>query len=61
MIRPIDILLPQAERPEAIRLGFCSLPPLGCGQPVTGFRDALSEREYGISGMCQDCQDEVFG
>lgn len=25
------------------------------------FRDALSEREYRISGMCQACQDSVFG
>lgn len=61
MIRPIDILAPQAQRPEAIRLGFCALPPLGCGKPATGFRDALSEREYGISGMCQECQDEIWG
>lgn len=25
------------------------------------FRDELSAREYYISGMCQDCQDSVFG
>ena len=25
------------------------------------FRDELSLREYHISGMCQKCQDEVFG
>ena len=25
------------------------------------FRDDLSRKEYSISGMCQDCQDEVFG
>lgn len=25
------------------------------------FRDALSRKEYVISGMCQRCQDEVFG
>ena len=24
------------------------------------FRDALSMREYTISGMCQECQDSVF-
>lgn len=24
------------------------------------FRDALSYKEYGISGMCQKCQDRVF-
>lgn len=25
------------------------------------FRDELSKKEYRISGMCQDCQDRVFG
>lgn len=24
------------------------------------FKDALSEREYRISGMCQECQDKTF-
>jgi len=35
-----------------------------CGkaiQPETEFRDALSRREFNISGMCQKCQDDVFG
>ncbi len=31
-----------------------------CGKPVSKFRDELSEREFRISGMCQECQDEVF-
>ena len=25
------------------------------------FKDDLSRREYQISGMCQKCQDNVFG
>lgn len=25
------------------------------------FRDALSHKEYGISALCQGCQDEIFG
>ena len=25
------------------------------------FRDETSTKEYGISGMCQSCQDAVFG
>lgn len=25
------------------------------------FRDRLSRREFGISGLCQECQDSVFG
>lgn len=34
-----------------------------CGKeinPATEFRDPLSLKEYSISGLCQDCQDEVF-
>jgi len=31
-----------------------------CPKEITGFRDQLSEKEYTISGMCQDCQDETF-
>lgn len=32
-----------------------------CGEDVGAFRDSLSEKEFGISGMCQSCQDDVFG
>lgn len=32
-----------------------------CNNKVGEFRDVMSEREYYISGMCQDCQDEMFG
>ena len=32
-----------------------------CKKEVTDFRDEISIREYRISGMCQACQDEVFG
>jgi|TARA_R100000049_G_C1884613_1_gene39797 hypothetical protein len=32
-----------------------------CNNPVREFRDALSVKEHGISGMCQVCQDDVFG
>ena len=31
-----------------------------CGGDVNHFDDELSRREYGISGMCQSCQDGVF-
>ena len=33
----------------------------GCVDPNFKFTDDLSEQEYDISGLCQDCQDEVFG
>ena len=42
---------------EAIASKICPL----CGGEIYTFRDAMSEREYGISGMCQSCQDDVFG
>lgn len=32
-----------------------------CSGEITPFKDALSVKEFGISGMCQDCQDSVFG
>ena len=35
---------------------FCPM----CGKEITEFKDALSEKEFGISGMCQNCQDSVF-
>ena len=34
---------------------------VSCGNEAKSFRDALSEKEYGISRMCQNCQDSVFG
>ena len=32
-----------------------------CSEPADGFRDEISLKEYTISGMCQSCQDSVFG
>lgn len=32
-----------------------------CNGPATEFKDALSEKEFTISGICQICQDEIFG
>ena len=31
-----------------------------CGGPAVEFRDSVSEKEYTLSGMCQNCQDEMF-
>jgi len=42
---------------EAGKQGAC----MGCGKnPVGEFTDELSRKEYGISGCCQACQDEMF-
>jgi hypothetical protein len=42
---------------KAIEENRCPL----CLGPITDFRDELSEREYEINGMCQACQDDVYG
>ena len=31
-----------------------------CGSDANHFADDLSRKEYGISGMCQTCQDKTF-
>jgi len=50
-----------AGRTTAIRGNRCVRSPFGCGGPANEFRDSLSVREYQISGLCQACQDRVFG
>jgi len=34
---------------------------IDCGEQATEFRDELSAKEFSISGLCQKCQDKVFG
>ncbi|KKM95938.1 hypothetical protein LCGC14_1183090 [marine sediment metagenome] len=43
---------------EKVEQGICPF----CDKPVnkTDFRDLLSHTEYGISGLCQKCQDNTF-
>jgi len=48
-------------RKGAIQEGKCVPPLIGCGGPAMEFRDEKSRREYHISGLCQKCQDEIFG
>ena len=42
--------------PEWIAKGCCPI----CHNKIGEFKDDLSKKEYEISGMCQDCQDEFF-
>lgn len=46
------------EAVKAKRSGSCPI----CRVPInmSNFRDALSRKEFAISGMCQYCQDQVF-
>lgn len=39
--------------------GLC--PFCGHEVDIREFRDELSVKEFKISGLCQKCQDEVFG
>ena len=44
------------KRVESIVEDICAW----CGQKVKEFKDELSKEEFAISGLCQDCQDDVF-
>ena len=44
-------------RTTAIENEMC----VSCKEDIRDFRDDLSKREYAISGLCQQCQDGVFG
>jgi len=49
-----------AKEVDAVKHNICPF----CGKKIDvtkEFRDSLSRREYAISGLCQDCQDKVFG
>ena len=32
-----------------------------CGGDAVDFKDDISRKEYNISGMCQECQNIIFG
>ena len=31
-----------------------------CGKQVSIFKDKISEKEFAITGFCQQCQDRIF-
>lgn len=47
------------EEVKAVERGECPL----CKHKVdeTEFKDDVSLREFNISGLCQSCQDDIFG
>lgn len=45
----------------AVRNSRCVEKPYGCGEPTNGFVDDVSQKEYLMSGLCQKCQDRLFG
>ena len=32
-----------------------------CGKIIKGFRDEASRNEYFVTGLCQRCQDKIYG
>ena len=60
---PIESMLTSVfgvDRVQTITEAFC----VSCDSEnnnAVSFRDDLSRKEYAISGMCQSCQDDVFG
>jgi len=57
MSKPADNLFPF----EKIMRDSHLCPCCGCDVNKEAFRDDISRREFEISGMCQQCQDSVFG
>jgi hypothetical protein len=55
--RPVDATF--GGRREAIAKNHCIAPPIGCGEPIQGFKDTPSQQEYAITGLCQTCQDKI--
>ena len=49
------------DRVETIAGGDCISCDEARDLKATSFRDDVSRKEYAISGMCQSCQDDVFG
>ena len=47
--------------PEMIKRVEANKCPI-CDKEIVmkDFKDELSKKEFGISGMCQKCQDEMF-
>lgn len=41
---------------KKVEIFICPL----CNKEIGSFRDAISVREYQISGLCQECQDKFF-
>ena len=45
---------------ERVDAGFCPFCQAKIGKP-SDFRDEISLIEFSISGLCQACQDSMFG
>lgn len=55
MIATLESLFPGTL--AAVKANCCPM----CKQPIGEFKNELSRKEYTISGICQTCQDDIFG
>ncbi|SVE36552.1 uncharacterized protein METZ01_LOCUS489406 [marine metagenome] len=46
------------DRVEVIQNNQCAFK---CAKPNFNWKDELSKKEYTISGLCQTCQNKMFG
>ena len=56
-----SIIFNGKDRVTCIQEGTCVTCDDAHDIKATSFRDDISKKEYSISGMCQSCQDDVFG
>ena len=54
-MKPVFQIFPEAKM--AIEQGKCPV----CKLEIDSFRNEKKKKEYGVSGLCQKCQDSVFG
>lgn len=45
------------KRTDAIKNSICP----ACKGKAVEFKDETSKKEHSISGLCQKCQDDIFG
>ncbi len=54
---PVDKIFPEAKiARDSLQCPFCGKTVI----PDKEFKDELSLIEFGISGLCQSCQDDMF-
>ena len=64
-MQKVDVRIPKGDpgsrvRVEEAKKRFPQCPICRCDKPRKTITDALSLKEWTISGICQECQDEIF-
>lgn len=56
-LETIGTIIFNRSRKQSILQKIC----VKCGGSANKFKDTISQKEYRISGLCQTCQDLIFG